>query len=151
MNKKLIIGAVLTLGLAAAAVYLAFSGNGPANTNVNANTNQAYPLPGAYPSYPIGELAEDARNSALNSGRFNTSGVVIDIPTCPPCPRDAVCIPCPAPTLVIAQNANTPDTETLRIELKTDATGFTVGQSYAFSVLVDSEAKTVELIGARSQ
>lgn len=148
---RIIILVTVTLGLGAAVVYFALSKPSPANSNTTAGTNKSYPPPGEFPPYPITSLAADARNNTLRSGRFNTSGVIVDIPSCPPCPKGAVCMPCPPPSLVVADRTGAPDTETLRLELETDAAGFTIGRAYAFSVLIDAETQTIELIGVRVQ
>lgn len=147
---RIILLGIFTLGLGVAVVYVALSGTPPTNQNGNVSANLSIPPPGSYQAYAIEDLVVNANQRALETGRFNTTGIVIDIPSCPPCPRDAVCMPCPPPSLLVAGRDDAPESERLAIEAETDATVFRVGQQYLFSITIDGETQTVTLLGARA-
>ena len=39
----------------------------------------------------------------ITEGTFETAGYVIFVSYCPPCPKEAVCAPCPMPFIVISE------------------------------------------------
>lgn len=97
------------------------------------------------PAYPLAQLAQDAATETIQGGTYTTTGVVVDTFDCPPCPKKAVCAPCPPDSVTIALSVGN-DT---RVTLETDDPDFFLnGKTYRIAFVAhDGGAPIVGTVG----
>lgn len=134
---------LLVLGLGAFIALWAYTT--AEDTNSNTNTSVSYPEVGDYPVYALADLiVDDISADGLTHGTYNTTGTLIRINDCPPCPKGSVCEVCPPDGYDIG--ASVDSTETFTIPA-TPAYDYTIGNTYVFSLKIDDDGRRPSLLG----
>lgn len=133
--------------MAAIASYFYFQ-NLPKTT-----TLKSYPSSSTNPLYSI----SDFKQSGHNSGNFNIEGYVVNIYTCPPCPKGAQCSICMKKNILVSENNKILETHDLTendlIIFTDNPKQFELGKKYRFSIKILNYKTTLgplndlELIG----
>jgi len=97
---------------------------------------QLIPQSSNYTFYPIHEI----KQNKFTSGTYNTEGYVVEIYTCLPCPKAALCEPCTRDNIVISENNKLLETYTLSesemILFANNPKQFDLGRKYRFSIKI---------------
>jgi len=138
---------------------LVFTGCSSTDNDKPPKIEKTYPSVSNFRFHEISELKE----GNLLAGNYNTEGYVTHKSYCPPCPKGAMCEPCPSPRIVISEEnlliegspwfVNKTNKNTDLIIFANNEDQFEFNQRYIFSLSLhdfkttDDENNDFELVG----